>query len=200
MRYCFTRRKPPFTKMLVVESGSRQILEAAIPKFRALFGDAAQMDLLTCLPGLPQVFHPAGARVFRVTDCRSGADRLRLLKELRSQGYPLLGIICSDEPVMTLWKLATVALLPAKVLVFNENADFFWLDWDHRKAIRQFVFYRAGLLDDSAVRKLMQLAAFPFLLAFLIAYAVYAHMVRACRLTSRRLRILFACRRDYRPE
>ncbi len=187
MRYFFRRRAPSLDRMLLVESGSRQILEAGIPRFHEVFGGGTRMDLLTCLPGLPQALDPAATEVFRVTGCRSGADRRRLLAELRSRRYPLVGIVCSDEPVMTPWKLAVAALLPAKVLIFNENADFFWLDWFNRQAIRQFVFYRAGMLDDGAVRKLSHLVAFPFLLAFLLLYAGWVHLIRWGRLAWWRL-------------
>ena len=182
MRYFFSRRLPPFTRMLAVDSGSRAILEAAIPRFRAVFGDQFEIDLLTCLPGLPRALHPESAQVFRVTECRSGADRWRLLRGLRSRGYPLLGIICSNEPIMTPWKLAAALLLPAKVAVFNENADFFWLDWDDRGATRQFLFVRAGLRDEDLAHKLARLAAFPFVLAYLLLYAGCVHLLRAFRL------------------
>jgi len=186
MRYFFARRLPPLTRMLVVESGSRQILESGIPRFRALFGNQFAIDLLTPLPGLPQVLDPATTEVFRVTQCRSGADRRRLLGELRTRRYPILGIICSNEPVMTPWKLAATLLLPAKVVIFNENADFFWLDWDHRKNIRGFLLFRAGLLEEGGVRKLAHIAAFPFILFFLLLYAAYAHLRRAWRLLAGR--------------
>ena len=185
MRYFFGR-PPALTRMLLVESGSRQILESGIPRFRAVFGDQIPMDLLTCLPGLPQALDAATTWVSRVTDCRSTGGRWRLLRELRARRYPVLGIICSDEPVMTPWKLAAALLLPAKVVVFNENADFFWVDWRHRKALRQFVLFRAGLLEDDAVRKLAHIAAFPFILVYLLLYAGYVHLIRAFRLVRRK--------------
>ena len=179
---------PPLTRMLIVESGSRNILEQGIPRFRSIFGDGIQMDLLTCLPGLPSVLDPAATRVFQVTRCRNRADRRRLLAELRAARYPLLAIICSDEPVMTPWKLAAALLLPSKVLVFNENADFFWVDWRHRGALLQFVLFRAGLLEEDAARRLAHLAAFPFVLVFLLLYAGWVHLRRAFRLAAARLR------------
>lgn len=182
MRYFWRRRPPPFTKMLVVESGSRQVLEESIPRFRAVFGDGFSIDLLTCLPGLPQGLDPATTRMFHVTDCATRSDRWRLLRQLRSARYPVLGIICSDEPVMTPWKAAAALLLPSKVVIFNENSDFFWLDWRHRKTIRQFLFYRAGLLEDDAVPKLAHIVAFPFILTYLLLYAAYVHAARAFRL------------------
>jgi len=172
----------PIDKLLVVESGSRAVLEGGLPKFRALFGDPKRVDLVTCLPGLPQTLDPATTQVFSVTGARTAGERWRLVRELRREGYNVVGIICSDEPVMTPWKIAVALAVPGKVLVFNENSDFFWVDWDHRKTLRQFVLFRAGMLEDGAVRKLVQLATFPFLLAFLLLYASAVHLLRWGRL------------------
>ena len=182
MRYFFRRRIPPLSRILLVESGSRHILEKGLPVFQSIYGAPAKIDLLTCLPGLPQGLHPATTEVFSVTECRSTADRRRLLGQLRKRHYTVVGILCSDEPVMTPWKVAAGVLLPAKVLIFNENADFLWVDWAHRKVLRQFVAYRAGMLEESAPRKVAQVVAFPFILAFLVLFAAYVHLVRAFRL------------------
>lgn len=174
--------KLPIDKMLVVESGSRSVLEGGLPKFRALFGDPNRVDLLTCLPGVPQTLDPSTTRAFSVTAVRSARERWRLLRDLRQEGYAVVGIICSDEPVMTPWKVAVALTVPGKVLVFNENSDFFWVDWAHRETVRHFVLFRAGMLEDGAVRKLVQLATFPFLLAFLLLYAGGVHLLRWGRL------------------
>ena len=64
MRYFFRRLPLPIPRLLLVESGSRPILEAGLPRFRAIFGDQIPMDLLTCLPGLPQALDPASTEVF----------------------------------------------------------------------------------------------------------------------------------------
>ena len=182
MRYFFRRLPLPIPRLLLVESGSRPILEAGLPRFRAIFGDQIPMDLLTCLPGLPQALDPASTEVFSVVQCSTPGDRWRLLRTLGRRGYSVVGILCSDEPVMTPWKLLAAAFLPAKVLVFNENSDFFWIDWRHRKTLREFLLFRAGMLEDGAVRKLVQLATFPFLLVFLLLYAAWVHLTRVIRL------------------
>ena len=174
--------KLPIEKMLLVESGSRSVLEGGMPKFRAAYGDPMRVDMLTCLPGLPQTLDPATTRVFPVTGVRTASQRWRLLRELRRQGYGVVGIICSDEPVMTPWKIAAALALPGKVVVFNENSDFFWTDWGHRKTLRHFVLFRLGLLEEEAVRKLVQVVSFPFLLGFLVLYAGWVHLIRLGRL------------------
>jgi hypothetical protein len=184
MKYFFRRLPLPIEKMLLVESGSRTVLEGGMPRFRAIFGDQMRADLLTCLPGLPGVLDPDTTRAFSVRACRTAKERWRLLRELRGQGYSVVGIICSDEPVMTPWKVAAALAVPAKVVVFNENSDFFWIDWRHRGVLRKFVLFRMGMLEDGAVRKLVQVATFPFLLGFLVLYAGWVHLRRLGRRTA----------------
>ncbi len=182
MRYWFRRVPLPIERMLVVESGSRRVLEGGIPRFRELFGTPARTDLLTCLPGVPKPLEGRVDRVFPVTALRTRGERWRLLRELRRQDYSVVAIICSDEPVMTPWKAAVALAVPAKVVVFNENCDFFWIDWEHRRTLRRFVLFRLGLLEDGAVRKLVQLVTFPFILAYLLLYAAWVHLRRLGRL------------------
>src|SRR5438309_1166788 len=82
--------------------------------------------------------------VYRVTDYAGPAARKKLYAELAARGYPLAGIICAAEPIMTKWKWMLAARLRAKVFVVNENVDFFWLDWGHLRMIGHFALFRAG--------------------------------------------------------
>ena len=114
--------------------------------------------------------------------------RGRLYRELNANHYAILGIVCSDERIMTKWKWAVAAHLPAKVFVINENGDYFWLDWGQWRFIRHFVLFRAGLSGSGALRTLGRLLLFPFTLAFLLLYATTIHLKRAVRLRAVRLR------------
>jgi hypothetical protein len=53
VRYFLTGRLPAITRVLLIESGRREIFERLIPALRRIWGDAVQLDLLTCYPGLP---------------------------------------------------------------------------------------------------------------------------------------------------
>ncbi len=181
MRYFFRRRLPEVGRVLLVESGSRYLLEGLISSIRSSFGEDIFVDLVTCYPGLPKGFHPHNTNVYRVTDYRGPEGRRRLYRELAANRYSIAGIICSAEPIMTKWKWALTLRLPAKVFVLNENGDYFWLDWGHYKAIRQFVLFRAGLAGAGAVRTLARLVFFPFTLSYLLLYAGTAHFRRSLR-------------------
>ena len=175
MRYFFRRRIPEPSRILLVESGSRHITDNVMPRMRRQFGDAAPIDLLTCFPE-----KPAGmACVFNVNDYPGRKGRLALLRRLRQSGYAIGAIMCANEPVLKTWKWVLAAALPVKLLVINENGDWFWLDRAHWSHVSRLVKYRAGLADAGIVRALARLIVFPFTLAYLLLYAAAAHFRRA---------------------
>ena len=181
MRYFFTGRLPKVTSILLVESGSRGLLEKLIPGLRQTWGAEIPIDLVSCYASLPQGFDAATTRVYRVADYRGREGRRRLYRELGARQYSLMGIVCSEEPLMFKWKWALTLQIPAKVFVINENGDYFWLDRLHLKPIRQFVLLRAGLAEAGAVRTLARVFLFPFTFLFLLLYATTVHTRRALR-------------------
>ena len=178
MKYFFTRRQPPPSRILLVESGSRYLLEGLIPGIRSTYGDDIHVDLVTCYPGLPEGFRPDTTTVYRVGDYRGRQGLARLFRELAQRRYSILGVICSAEPIMTRWKWALAARLPAQVFILNENGDYFWVDYGHWAVIRHFVLFRAGLAGAGAVRTLARLFLFPFTLLYLLGFAAAVHLTR----------------------
>jgi hypothetical protein len=183
MRYLFRRRIPSISRILLVESGSRHLLDKVIGILRMLYGEDVAIDLITCYSGLPSSLETRPARapeptVYRVSDYGGGSGRKRLYAELRSRGYSLEGVICSGEPILFKWKLALAVQVPAKVFIINENGDFFWLDYGQWRIISRVVSARLGLSGAEAVRTLVRLALFPFTLSYLLLYAAAVHLRR----------------------
>jgi hypothetical protein len=180
MRYFLTRAVPPFSRVLLVESGSRELFEKLLA---VLYQSHAEMtcDLVTCYAGVPKNFREDRGAVYRVTDYPSGPARQRLYNELGARKYNIVGIICSAEPIMTKWKWMLAARLSGKVFVVNENGDRFWIDHGHLAIIRYFVLFRAGLTGSGAVRTLARVVLFPFSLLYLILYAITVHSRRILR-------------------
>lgn len=172
---------PEVSSILLVESGSRGLLEKVLPGLRQTWGEAIPIDLVSCFTTLPAGFDEATTRVYRVSDYRGRPGRRELYRQLRANRYSLMGIVCSEEPLMFKWKWALAARVPAKIFVINENGDYFWLDRLHLKLIRQFVLLRAGLAGSGAVRTLARLVSFPFTLLFLLLYATVVHTRRVLR-------------------
>jgi hypothetical protein len=179
VRYLLTGRLPKVTSILLVESGTRGLVEGLIGGLRQTWGDQIQIDLVTCYATLPKGFEPHNTRVYRVGDYRGRAARGRLYGELARNRYALVGIICSGEIVMAKWKWALAVRIPAKLFIINENGDYFWFDRMHLGTIRRFVLFRSGLAGAGAVRTLVRLISFPFTLLYLLLYATSAHARRA---------------------
>jgi hypothetical protein len=181
VRYLLTGRLPAVESILLVESGSRGLIEKVAPGLRENWGPETAVDLVTCYSGIPQGIDPESARVYRVMDYRGRPGRRKLYRELRANRYGLVGIVCSGEPIMAKWKWALAWHIPAKVFVINENGDYFWLDRLHLDPIRQTVLLRAGLAGAGAVRTLARLFSFPFTVTYLLLYAAAVHTRRAFR-------------------
>jgi hypothetical protein len=181
MRYCLSARIPEPKAILLVESGSRSIVESLIPGLRRTWGEDIPIDLVSCYANLPAGFDAGKTRVYRVGDYRGGKARAELYRKLAVNGYSLVGIVCSGEPLMTKWKWVLALRLPAKIFVINENGDYFWLDRKHLKLIRQIVLLRAGLAGAGAVRTLARVFLFPLSLLYLLLYASIVHARRALR-------------------
>jgi hypothetical protein len=180
MRSFLTRSIPPFSRVLLVESGSRHLFTNLL---RGLYDFYPEMraDLVTCYADVPKTFRPERGAVYRVTDYPDPESRKRFYRELADNHYTIVGIICSAEPIMTKWKWMLAARLPAKVFVLNENGDYFYLDRGHLGVIRHFILFRAGLTGAGAVRTLARLVLFPFTLLYLIFYAATVHLRRKLR-------------------
>ena len=169
------------SSILLVESGSRGLIEGLIPGLRQSWGESISIDLVTCYSTLPKGFEAHNTRVYRVGDYRGRTGRGRLYRELAKNQYGLLGIICSGEVVMAKWKWMLGLRIPAKIFIINENGDYFWLDRRHLGPLRRFVLFRSGLAGAGAVRTLVRLVSFPFTLLYLLLYASSAHARRALR-------------------
>lgn len=181
MRYFLSRGHPPVRSILLVESGSRALLERAIVPLRRTWGDEVFIDLITCYSGLPAGFVPETTRAYCVTEYRGREARRRLYRQLAQNRYAIVGIVCSEQPLMTKWKWALAMRLPAKVLIINENGDYFPLEVSQWSNVCRFILSRAGLGGAGAVRTLSRMVSFPFTLLYLLLYATTVHTRRALR-------------------
>ena len=180
MRYFLARREPPLTRILLIESGSRSLIENLLPHLRSVWGAETPIDLVTCYAGLPAGFHPDTV-TYRVTDYGSPEGRKELMRLLRARGYSIAGMVCSAEPIMTKWKWLIAARVPARFFILNENGAYFWIHRDNAATIRHFFLVRAGLSGAGAIGTLGRVLIFPFSVLFLLLYAFTAHSGRILR-------------------
>lgn len=178
MNRFLSRRVPELRRVLLVESGSRELFDRLIPIFaeRTL---GVSIDVVTCFPGVPR--GPVSS-TYHVSSYTSAADRRRLMVELRAKGYDAIGILCAGVPIMTKWKWALAYRIGAKLLIINENCDYFWADRGNWRTIRHFALVRSGLSGARTFPALTRMLAFPFTLLYLVLYAAAVHLRRRFRL------------------
>ncbi len=181
MRYFLTRKHPPTSRVLLVESGPRHVLERLLPALDRNYGRLEQIDLLTCHSGAPRGFDPQRGRIYRVQDFRGGRARRRLFQELRSRRPDICGLLCAGVPIMTPWKWLAAWYAPSKVFLINENSDYFWLDRGHWRIVWRFILIRAGLSGGNALTHVGGLLLLPFTFTYLLLYAAQVHFRRWLR-------------------
>lgn len=181
MRYFFNNYIPDFQRILLVESGSRALLNEFIPRFAREYAPHCRIDLVTCFADVPTGFTGQGGTVYDVADYAGREGRQRLYEKLRTNDYDIIGIICAEEPIMTKWKWALAWQVPAKLFLLNENGDFFWFDISNWRIIWQFIIVRAGLSGAGAVTTVGRLFLFPFTLLYLSLFAAAVHLRRKVR-------------------
>jgi hypothetical protein len=182
VKLVFRRRIPVLERMVLVESGERELFQKLLPGFYQV---CPQIDLVTCYGGAPDSFRPEAGHMFQIADYQGPEGRTRLVTELCTRDYSAIGIICSGQPIMTKWKWLLAARVPSKLFIVNENCDYFWFDYSQWRIIRHFILYRAGLSGAGAVITITRALIFPFTVLFLIAYAATVHTRRWLRLLVR---------------
>lgn len=177
MRYLISNRDPEGTRILLVESGSRALVENVLPLLYSTWAAEYTIDLVTCYGGAPEGL-TAESAIYRTSDYSTPEKRDALVKELRTRDYAFIGIVCSAEPVMTKWKWMLAFRIPAKLFIINENSDYFWFHRENWATLREFALVRAGLYGSDAPRTIARLLVFPFAVIFLLLYAAQAHTRR----------------------
>ena len=173
---------PKFQRVLLIESGSRELLEGLIPGIYKNHGPDTIIDVVTCYAGEPRGLAVSGS-VYRLSDYGGSDGRVRLVHTLLVRNHNVYGMICSGEVIMARWKWYLAYHIPAKTFVLNENGDYFWLDRGHTKLIWSFLLFRAGLAGAAAVPTFLRLLAFPFTLCFLLVFACFVNLRRRIRMS-----------------
>jgi len=181
LRRFFSHHIPYFDRVLLIESGSRYLLEDLLPGLYATHPELQRCDLVTCFSGAPKGFDASRGDVYQVSDWRGTERRRMLYNGLRQKQYTAAGMICSGEPILFKWKWSLAWFVPSKYFVLNENGDYVWLDYTNWKTLRHFVLFRMGLAGSDAVTTLSGMLFFPFAFLYLLSYAAFVHLKRKVR-------------------
>ncbi|MCP5115210.1 MAG: hypothetical protein GY953_30630, partial [bacterium] len=94
MRYFLRRRVPELSRVLLIESGSRHLLDTYLPGFYA-DNPNTTVDLITCYPDQPSSFRPEAGSIFRVADYPDTPARRAFHRQLKANRYAAAVMICS---------------------------------------------------------------------------------------------------------
>jgi hypothetical protein len=180
MRFALSRRTPSFDRILLIESGRRQVCERFLLHLYHV-RQAKHVDLLSCYTDAPVGFDTNRGRAFFTHQATTASARNNLFRNLRKRGYSAVCVLCTGDPIMTKWKWMAAARVPSKVLIVNENTDFYWLDIHHWRNANAMLRHRMGLHGSGPFRVLADVFAFPVALTLLIAYAAGVHARRLLR-------------------
>src|SRR5271157_4254954 len=180
MRLFFRPRGVAMDRVLFIESGSRALAERFLIHLYTSH-PAQRVDILTCYAGEPSSFDPSRGSVISIHSVNGFSGRRQLITALARGGYSVVGILCSGEPIMTRWKWAVALRVPAKLLVVNENVDYFWFDRGNLGSMRAMLKHRFGVHTVSSPQLVISAIVFPFVFLYLLAYAGWIHTRRLLR-------------------
>lgn len=173
--------------MLLIESGPRTDAERLVPLLRRSVCGDAPIDLFTCLPDAPAGLGP-DSRAWRTYTATRLSERWQLLRSVRRSRHAAAAVLCSNSPLLGIWKIILAALLPARILLVEDGRSWFWMDRGNWRKAMRLAIARSRIGDPSITRKLAHLAFLPFGLCVLLAFAAKVHtrrLLRATRVTQR---------------
>jgi hypothetical protein len=165
-------------RVLLVESGARPIAEKFLAHLYSAH-PAQHVDVLTCYEGEPANFDNSRGRVISIHTAQG--SRLSFVDGLAGNRYHMIAILCSGESIMTQWKWAVGTRIPAKLLIVNENADYFWFDAGNIGNLLGMVRHRWGMHLRFDPRLVLEALVAPLVYLYLLANAGWVHARRALR-------------------
>ena len=180
MRFVFRPVGVAMGRVLVVESGPRTLSERFLSHLYS-HHPAERVDLLTCFEGQPAALELDRGSITSVVPHQGFSARRALIRKLARSGYDVVAIFCTGQGIMARWKWAVALGVPAKVLIVNENADYFWLDSGNFRNMRAMLRQRLNWRMAASPSLIFELLAYPFVMLFLLAYAGWIHSRRLLR-------------------
>ncbi|MCU1294824.1 MAG: hypothetical protein JWP08_3674, partial [Bryobacterales bacterium] len=182
------RAQPNFDCLLLIESGPRQVT-ARILFYFYNFKGARRVDILTCYSTPPAAFDFDRGTVYSVYDEEARRNRSAFIRKLVSGPYTVLTFLCTGSPILEKWKWVLAFRSSAKLLIVNEDANYFSLDiWNLKtarlmlfKRLNPFADYSSGGLLSSLGANVAGLLLAPFTITYLLLHTAVLHVRRWLR-------------------
>ena len=183
-----TRAQPNFDSILLIESGPRRVTEEILLYFYTV-KTARRVDILTCYDTPPAGFDFDRGTVHSVHHEDARRNRSEFLRTLASGPYTAVSLLCTGSPILEKWKWMLAFRSSAKLIVVNEEANYFSLDiWNLKtarlmllKRLNPFADYSSAGLLTSLTANLAGLLFAPFTVTYLLFYTAVLHVRRWLR-------------------
>jgi hypothetical protein len=175
----FRKSRPPFGRVLLVESGSRQVADRFLQHLYQ-YENCVQVDVLTCFPTPPEAFQSHLGQIFLVTDPAIAEHRQQFLRAIASTPYDVVAVLRTGSGILRKWKWMIALLTRAKILVVKEGADSIFLDYGSLPRV-QINIPRLRREQVTRLRLAGEVLLMPFTILFLLLYAGQIHLGRWLR-------------------
>jgi len=179
VRGLFSIPHPSFDRVLVIESGPREVTEQLLDHLYSI-QRSQTVDLLTCFEGAPRVFDSARGTIFCTSDRAQPTSRRKLIRALSRAPYTSIAILCTGSSILAKWKWIIALRTSAKILIVNEHGGFFSLDWRRRHTAKLLLSQRLRF-PKIQIGLAAELLLVPFTIAYLLLYAGAVHGRRLLR-------------------
>jgi hypothetical protein len=164
-------------KLLIVQSGSHDLLPAAITLVQKTYPEAALSVLLR--RGIDEL-PPALRELDGIEYLENLGSKAEQVRNLRARGFDGVFVLYSNHPGYWKLKLLPFALGVGTVIGINEHLGSFPINLRHSKLLRDHLRWRLGSTSGSAPADLLEdlarTAAAPAKLGYLFAYERIAEL------------------------
>ena len=173
MRGLLSRTETSFDRVLLIESGPRELAESALNRLYS--ENPTRLDLLTCYDTAPEAFDPGLGALYSVHDAEAVANRRGFAEKLARHPYTAVAVLAVDSPVLAKWKWVILLRTRAKVVTIDKHADLLPLGFAHAKAMAESLLDK---LNRAVALRFLQLLLTPFAIAYLLLFTVVVHLRR----------------------
>lgn len=178
MRGLFSKAYPSFDRVLLVESGTREITEKVLHRFYEI-ENIGRLDVLTCYSGVPRSFDTARGVIYSI-HTEAAQSHLRFIRTVLATPYTAVAILSTDSGVLARWKWAVALLTKANVVMIHQEGSFhcagFW-----RRIARLISPKPMRIWITDQLRLAAEVLLMPFTISYLLLFAAAVHARRLLR-------------------
>ncbi len=171
----FSRRRPPFQRVLLIESGSRLAANQFL-QYVYEFNPTSQVDVLTCFDTPPEAFQRRRGQTFNVTDPAIAGNRQQFLRSVAFTPYDVVAMLHTGSGTLRKWKWAIALLTRAKIALIPEDRGFAFVDYGRLQFHVNVPRLRREQVNH--LRLTGEVLLMPFVVLYLLLYAGSVHFRR----------------------